>query len=59
MNPERVYKRVDFGLLALFVGLFVIVAGVERIGLGERLLGALSFMSLESTFGLALDDGVM
>lgn len=52
VNPERIYRRVDFGLLALFVGLFVIVAGVERIGLAERLLGALSFMSLQSSFGL-------
>ncbi len=59
VNPERVYKRIDFGLLALFVGLFVIVAGVERIGLGERLLHALSFMSLESTFGLTVTTAIV
>jgi Na+/H+ antiporter NhaD/arsenite permease-like protein len=59
VNPERVYKRIDFGLLALFVGLFVIVAGVERIGLGERLLHALSFMSLESTLGLTVTTAIV
>lgn len=59
VNPERVYRRIDFGLLALFVGLFVIVAGVERIGLGARLLSALSFMSLETTFGLTATSAVV
>jgi Na+/H+ antiporter NhaD/arsenite permease-like protein len=59
VNPERVYKRIDFSLLALFVGLFVIVAGVERVGLGERLLHALSFMSLESTFGLTATTAIV
>ncbi len=59
VNPERVYKRIDYGLLALFVGLFVIVAGVERIGLGARLLSALSFMSLESTFGLTATSAIV
>jgi Na+/H+ antiporter NhaD/arsenite permease-like protein len=59
VNPERVYKRIDFGLMALFVGLFVIVAGVERVGLGERLLGALSFLSLESTSGLTVTTAIV
>ena len=59
VNPERVYKRIDFGLMALFVGLFVIVAGVERVGLAERLLGALSFLSLESTFGLTVTTAIV
>jgi len=59
VNPERVYKRIDYGLLAMFVGLFVIVAGVERIGLGARLLSALSFMSLDSTFGLTATSAIV
>jgi len=59
VNPERVYKRIDYSLLALFVGLFVIIAGVERVGLDRRLLGALSFMSLESTFGLTATTAIL
>lgn len=59
VNPERVFKRIDFGLMAMFVGLFVIVAGVERVGLGERLLGALSFLSPESTFGLTVTTAIV
>ena len=27
VKPEKVYRQVDWGLLALFVGLFVVVAG--------------------------------
>ena len=31
--PARVYERVDWGLLAMFAGLFIVVAGVEKVGL--------------------------
>ncbi len=39
VEPSRVYKEVDWGLLVFFVGLFIIVAGAERAGLTARLLG--------------------
>jgi len=52
VHPRRVYARIDWGLLALFVGLFVITAGVERIGLGERLVHALSWLEPSSVAGL-------
>jgi Na+/H+ antiporter NhaD/arsenite permease-like protein len=38
-EPRRVYDEVDWGLLAFFVGLFVIVGGAEKAGITERLLG--------------------
>ncbi len=37
-EPQRLYERVDWGLLVFFVGLFVVVGGADRIGLTERLL---------------------
>jgi len=52
VKPRRVYARVDWTLLALFAGLFVIVAGVERQGLGERLIGWLGWLRPETTTGL-------
>lgn len=53
VKPKRVYARVDWALLALFAGLFVIVAGVERQGLGERLVAALRWLRPDTTAGLA------
>lgn len=38
MEPRLVYDEVDWGLLVLFTGLFIIVGGAERIGLTEDLL---------------------
>jgi Na+/H+ antiporter NhaD/arsenite permease-like protein len=52
VDPKRVYTRVDWSLLALFAGLFVVVAGVERAGLAERMLGVLSPLHPENVLGL-------
>ncbi|MFO0759145.1 MAG: anion transporter [Byssovorax sp.] len=51
-EPKRLYVRVDWTLLALFAGLFVVVAGVERAGLAERLLSLLAPLHPESVWGL-------
>lgn len=41
VDPARVYAHVDWSLLLLFAGLFVVVEGVERAGLPARWLAAL------------------
>ncbi|HEX7785068.1 MAG TPA: SLC13 family permease, partial [Methylomirabilota bacterium] len=33
VNPDKVYREIDWGLLVLFAGLFVVIAGVEVSGL--------------------------
>ena len=38
VNPEKVYRSIDWRLLILFVGLFIVVAGVERSGLAKAAL---------------------
>ncbi len=30
VKPEKVYHEIDFSLLALFVGLFIVIAGIEK-----------------------------
>jgi Na+/H+ antiporter NhaD/arsenite permease-like protein len=52
VNPKRLYVRVDWTLLALFTGLFVVVAGVEKAGLAERLLRVLEPLHPQSVWGL-------
>jgi Na+/H+ antiporter NhaD/arsenite permease-like protein len=39
VHPRRLYQAVDFPLLALFAGLFVVVAGAERGEVTSRLFG--------------------
>jgi Na+/H+ antiporter NhaD/arsenite permease-like protein len=39
VNPEKVYREIDWGLLVLFTGLFVVVGGVEATGLAAEVLG--------------------
>src|SRR6266849_1122558 len=38
VKPEKVYREIDWELLVLFSGLFVVIAGVEASGLARELL---------------------
>ncbi len=33
IKPERVYREIDWSLLVMFIGLFVVIAGVEKTSL--------------------------
>ena len=37
VKPERIYREIDWSLLVLFIGLFIVVAGVEKTSLPENL----------------------
>lgn len=52
VDPKALYARVDWALLALFTGLFIVVAGVEKAGLAERVLALLSPLGLGNVWGL-------
>jgi Na+/H+ antiporter NhaD/arsenite permease-like protein len=30
VKPEKIYHEIDFSLLALFIGLFIVIAGIEK-----------------------------
>ncbi len=38
VKPEKVYREIDWQVLVLFSGLFVVIAGVEAAGLVEEVL---------------------
>jgi Na+/H+ antiporter NhaD/arsenite permease-like protein len=38
VNPDKVYREIDWKLLVLFSGLFVVIGGVEASGLARELL---------------------
>jgi Na+/H+ antiporter NhaD/arsenite permease-like protein len=46
VNPEKVYREIDWQLLVLFSGLFVVIAGVEASGLVGDLLGLAGALNL-------------
>ena len=43
VKPNKVYTSVDFNLLVIFIGLFIIIAGVEKSGLLVFAFDRLSF----------------
>jgi Na+/H+ antiporter NhaD/arsenite permease-like protein len=46
IKPERVYHEIDWGLLAMFAGLFVVIAGIEKTPLTA------DFFAFGSRYGL-------
>lgn len=54
VKPEKVYRQIDWDLLVLFVGLFVVVAGVERVGLADQLFARLEPIGLHTIGGLTI-----
>src|SRR3989442_1136620 len=46
VNPAKVYREIDWGLLVVFTGLFVVVGGIEVTGLTGELLGWVSAIGL-------------
>jgi Na+/H+ antiporter NhaD/arsenite permease-like protein len=48
VDPEKVYRSIDCGLLVMFAGLFIVIAGLEKTSL-ENNLATLAF-------GLHLDE---
>ena len=47
VKPERVYHEIDWPLLVLFIGLFIVVAGVETTSLPQDLFHAAEPFHLE------------
>jgi len=61
VKPQRVYGEVDWQLLVLFIGLFIVVAGVEKTSLPEDLFAVAQRFQLErvpvlSTFAALLSN---
>jgi Na+/H+ antiporter NhaD/arsenite permease-like protein len=53
VNPEKVYRRIDWSLLVMFAGLFIVVAGIEKTSLEQDLTALAGRSHLENTFLLS------
>jgi len=47
-SPKAIYGDVDWSLLMLFLGLFLILGGAERVGVTQELLGVAERLNLHS-----------
>ena len=54
VKPQKFYSGVDWDLLMLFIGLFVVIAGVERAGLDDRFFGLLRPIGIASVSGMSV-----
>lgn len=59
VRPRKVYQAIDWDLLMLFVGLFVIVGAGGRAGLDVRLLGWLAPIGATTIAGLSATSALL
>jgi Na+/H+ antiporter NhaD/arsenite permease-like protein len=59
VKPEKVYREVNWQLLVLFVGLFVLTGAIERAGLVADLLGWAGVLQLDRPAALTLATAVI
>jgi len=54
VKPEKVYREIDWSLLVLFVGLFIVIAGLEKTPVAADLFDAASRYHLERTAPMSI-----
>lgn len=54
VNPDKVWRRIDWDLLMLFVGLFVVIGGVEAAHIDQWLFSYLRAFGTETVAGLSV-----
>lgn len=47
LKPNKVYTGIDYNLLVIFIGLFVVIGGVEQSGLFALLLGKITVVNFQ------------
>lgn len=59
VHPQKIYRSIDWDLLVLFIGLFVVIGGVERVGLSARLFDLLAPAGLHTIAGLSIVTAIL
>lgn len=54
VKPERIYREIDWSLLVLFIGLFIVIAGVEKTRMAADLFAAASPYHLDRPAPLSI-----
>jgi Na+/H+ antiporter NhaD/arsenite permease-like protein len=53
VKPEKIYREIDWPLLVLFIGLFIVVAGVDKTSLARDLFSASERLGIDRTWVLS------
>src|SRR3989441_6733267 len=48
VNPAKVYREIDWEVLVLFIGMFVLIAGAEAAGIAQKLLAAAQAVNVQN-----------
>jgi Na+/H+ antiporter NhaD/arsenite permease-like protein len=59
VSPRKIYAAIDWDLLMLFAGLFVVVGAAERAGIDQRLFNLLAPLGIRTTAGLTATAAVL
>ena len=59
VKPEKIYREIDWGLLVLFIGLFIVIAGLEKTGVAAKLFAAASRYHLERTAPMSVFTAIL
>lgn len=59
VSPKKIYAAIDWDLLVLFTGLFVVVGAIERAGIDRRLFEALSPLGVRTISGLTATAAIL
>lgn len=59
VRPTKIYRAVDWDLLILFAGLFVLVASAEKAGFDKRLFDWLARLRVDTVAGLTFISALM
>jgi Na+/H+ antiporter NhaD/arsenite permease-like protein len=59
LKPERVYREIDWALLLLFAGLFVVVRGMEQALLTPEVLRSAEHLALDEPAVLAITGALL
>ena len=54
VKPEKVYREIDWSLLVLFIGLFIVIAGLEKTPVSADLFAAAGRFHLDRTGPLSV-----
>ncbi len=49
VKPQRIYNEIDWSLLAMFIGLFIVIAGIEKTPLPDDLFAFASRYHIDRT----------
>lgn len=59
VKPQKIYREIDWPLLVLFVGLFIVIAGVEKVALTEEMEQIVAQFRLDSVTMLSVAAAVL